>query len=86
MIVDRVIVCWPELTAADPTPHPVVPATTIVPASVVVITTGGSSSLVGVDTAVVSVGVATVVSRTNAVSVRALAVFPAESVKVIVHV
>ena len=42
--------------------------------------------MVGVDTAVVSVGVATVVSRVNAVSVRALAAFPAESVKVIVHV
>ena len=67
-------------------PQPVVPPTTIVPASVVVITTSGVSSLVGVDTAVVSVGVATVVSRVNAVSVRALASFPAESVKVIVHV
>ena len=66
--------------------HPDVPPTTIVPAWVVVITTSGDVSLVGVVTAVVSVGVATVVSRTNAVSVRALAVFPAESVKVIVHV
>ena len=41
--------------------------------------------MVGVVTAVVSVGVATVVSRVNDVSVRALASFPAESVKVIVQ-
>ena len=66
--------------------HPVVPPTTIVPAWVVVITTEGVVSVVGVVTAVVSVGVATVVSRVNAVSVRALAASPAESVKVIVHV
>ena len=79
-------VCWPELTAADAMPQPVVPPTTIVPASSVVITTSGDSSLVGVDTAVVSEGVLAVVSRVNAVSVRALASFPAESVKVIVHV
>ena len=86
MIVDRVIVCWPETTAAESTPHPVVPPTAIVPAWVVVITTSGVASLVGVVTAVVSEGVATAVSSVNAVSVRALAVFPAESVKVIVHV
>ena len=78
-------VCWPEATAADPMPQPVVPPTTIVPAWVVVITTSGDVSLVGVVTAVVSVGVATVVSRVNDVSVRALAAFPAESVKVIVQ-
>ena len=79
-------VCWPELTAADPMPHPVVPATTIVPAWVVVITTSGDVSLVGVVTAVVSVGVATALSRVNAVSVRADAAFPRASEKVIVHV
>ena len=67
-------------------PHPVVPATTIVPAWVVVITTSGDASLVGVDTAVVSEGVATDVSRVNAVSVRALAAVFRVSVKVIVHV
>ena len=50
------------------------------------ITTSGVVSLVGVVTAVVSEGAATVVSRVNAVNVRALATFPAESVKVIVHV
>ena len=71
---------------ADPTAHPVVPPTTIVPASSVVITTSGDVSLVGDVTAVVSTGVLAVVSRVNAVSVRALASFPAESVKVIVHV
>ena len=83
---DRVTVCWPEPTAADPTPHPDVPPTVIVPAWVVVITTSGVASLVGVVTTVVSEGVATALSRTNAVRVRALAAFPAESVKVIVHV
>ena len=66
--------------------HPVVPPTTIVPAWVVVITTEGVVSVVGVVIAVVSVGVATAVSRVNAVIVRAAAGFPAESVKVIVHV
>ena len=44
---------------ADPIAHPDVPPTAIVPASVVVITTSGDVSLVGVVTAVVSVGVAT---------------------------
>ena len=67
-------------------PHPDVPPTTIVPAWVVVITTDGVVSAVGVVITVVSEGVATAVSRVNAVSVRALAAFPAESVKVIVHV
>ena len=66
--------------------HPVVPPTTIVPAWVVEITTEGVVSVVGVVIAVSSEGVATAVSRTNAVSVRAAAAFPAESVKVIVHV
>ena len=66
--------------------HPDVPPTTIVPASVVVITTEGVVSVLGVGIAVVSEGVATVVSKVNAVSVRAAAAFPAESVKVTVHV
>ena len=79
-------VCWPEITAADPMAHPVVPPTTIVPAWVVVITTSGDVSLVGVVTAVVSEGVATALSRVNAVSVRADAAFPRASEKVIVHV
>ena len=78
-------VCWTETTLADPIAHPVVPATTIVPAWVVVITTSGDVSLVGVVTAVVSEGVATDVSIVNDVNVRALAAFPAESVKVIVQ-
>ena len=50
------------------------------------ITTSGVVSLVGVVTTVVSEGVATALSKVNAVSVRALAAFPAASVKVIVHV
>ena len=66
--------------------HPDVPPTAIVPAWVVVITTSGDASLVGVVTAVVSEGVATDVSRVNAVSVRALAAVSRVSVKVIVHV
>ena len=79
MIVDRVSVCSPEITAADPMPQPVVPATTIVPAWVVVITTSGDVSLVGVVTAVVSVGVATAVSITKVVNVTE-PMFPAASV------
>jgi hypothetical protein len=43
-VFDRVSVCSPETTAADAMPQPVVPATTIVPAWVVVITTEGVSS------------------------------------------
>ena len=58
-------------------PHPVVPPTTIVPAWVVVITTSGDVSLVGVVTAVVSVGVATALSSVNDVNDSALASFPA---------
>ena len=71
---------------ADPIAHPVVPPTTIVPAWVVVITTEGVVSAVGVVIAVVSEGVATDVSITNAVSVRAVAAVNRVSVKVIVHV
>ena len=85
MIVDRVSVCWPEATVGDAMAHPVVPPTTIVPAWVVVITTSGDVSLVGVVTAVVSEGVATALSRVNAVSVRADAAVPRASVKVIVQ-
>ena len=66
--------------------QPDVPPTAIVPAWVVVITTSGVVSLVGVVIAVVSEGVATDVSITNAVSVRALAAVFRVSVKVIVHV
>ena len=47
---------------------------------------GFSTFMANVVTAVVSEGVATVVSSVNAVSVRAPAAFPATSVKVIVHV
>ena len=83
----RVTVLEPDaIVAVELRPQPDVPPTAIVPASSVVITTLGVASLVGVDTAVVSEGVLAVVSRVNAVSVRALAAFPAESVKVIVHV
>ena len=62
-----------------------VPVTAIVPTSAVVITTSGVVSLLGVETTVVSDGVATVVSNVNEVSVRAPAMFPAESVKVTVQ-
>ena len=82
---DRVTVCWPELTAADPTPQPAVPPTTIVPAWVVVITTSGVVSLVGVVTTVVSEGVATALSRVNDVNVRTDAAVPRASEKVIVQ-
>ena len=82
----RVTVLEPDaIVAVELRPQPVVPPTAIVPASSVVITTSGVASLVGVDTAVVSEGVLAVVSRVNAVSVRASAAFPAESVKVIVQ-
>jgi hypothetical protein len=60
-------------------PQPVVPPTTIVPACVVVITTEGVSSLVGVEIAVVSEGVATAVSITKVVNVTE-PMFPASSV------
>ena len=73
------------IVAVELRPQPVVPATAIVPAWVVVITTSGVASLVGVDTAVVSEGVATDVSRVNDVNVRAVAAVPRESVKVIVQ-
>ena len=83
----RVTVLEPDvIVAVELRPQPVVPPTAIVPAWVVVITTEGVVSAVGVVIAVVSVGVATALSRVNDVSVRALAAFPAESVKVIVHV
>ena len=70
----------------DVSPHPGVPPTAIVPASVVLITTSGVVSFVGVVTAVLSLGADTAVSRVKAVSVSALAVLPAASVNVIVHV
>ena len=75
----------PEATAESPTPQPVVPPTTIVPASAVVITTSGVASFARAATGVVSVGAAAAVSKVNEVNVRAAAVFPAESVKVTVH-
>ena len=76
----------PEDTAFEPdTPQPVVPPTAIVPASAVVITTSGVASLARAVTGVVSDGAAAAVSKVNEVSVRAPAVFPAESVKVTVQ-
>jgi len=67
-------------------PQPVVPPTTIVPAWVVVITTSGDASLVGVVTGVASGGGASVLASAKSFNDRALAAFPAESVQVIVHV
>ena len=84
----RVTVCVPDddSVAVESSPQPVVPPTEIVPASLVDITTSGVASLVGVVTAVLSLGADTAVSRVKAVSVSGLAAFPAVSVKVIVHV
>jgi hypothetical protein len=74
-----------DTEALELSPHPVVPPTVIVPASLVLISTSGVVSVVGVGTAVCSVGADTAVSSVKGLRVSAFAALPAASVKVIVH-
>ena len=83
-LVVRVRVFAPEdMVEVELNPHPDVPPTAIVPASATLITTSGVVSVVGVEAAVVSLGVATeksIVTEPESAVVSALPALPAASV------
>ena len=83
-LVVRVIVFAPEdIVEVELSPQPEVPPTAIVPASATLMTTSGVVSVVGVEAAVVSLGVAAVksiVTEPESAVVSALPAFPAASV------